>query len=282
LAGVQACRSKVDPDQGHFSCTKPSDCGEGWECIAQFAGGGLCYRAGTCDVAETCDGVDQNCDGRIDETFPESGAACTTGLLGLCSAGTRGCSDGGLVCTQSRDAGVESCNTLDDDCDGTVDEGFDLTSDPANCGSCGRICPGAAGTGCRAGNCFELNCGDGVDNDTDGGTDCADLACLGATCATDFNCGGNDVDAGVDAGTDAGFDPDAGMDGGELDGGADAGMDAGTDAGVIIFCVPKEAACDNGADDDLDGMSDCADPDCDGKTCATGTVCTARVCPPAG
>ena len=269
-----ACSSKVDPNLGHFSCARDADCGSGWVCVAQFKGGGLCYRAGQCDAAETCDGVDQNCDGRVDENFPEFGVTCTTGLKGVCAPGRTFCADGGLVCVRNRDAGVELCNGLDDDCDGVVDNGFFLSTDPANCGVCGHVCPGGAGSSCRGGVCNELNCSDGLDNDGDGGADCADPACLGQTCSADLlsNCGGRDADAGIDGG----FDPDAGtVDGGATDGGSDAGV-------LIIFCVPKEAACDNGADDDLDGLFDCADSDCDGKTCATGTVCTAGVCPPAG
>jgi alpha-tubulin suppressor-like RCC1 family protein len=35
---------------------------------------------------------------------------------------------------------VEICNGVDDDCDGVIDNGFDLSSDPANCGECGVSC----------------------------------------------------------------------------------------------------------------------------------------------
>jgi cysteine-rich repeat protein len=44
----------------------------------------------------------------------------------------------------------------------------------------------------------------------------------------------------------------------------------------LTSSLPDEA-CANGADDDGDGLSDCADPDCDGKPCATG-VCAGGVC----
>lgn len=36
--------------------------------------------------------------------------------------------------------GDEVCNENDDDCDGTVDEGFDFTSNPEHCGGCGQAC----------------------------------------------------------------------------------------------------------------------------------------------
>jgi len=35
---------------------------------------------------------------------------------------------------------TETCNEVDDDCDGSTDEGFDLQTDPLNCGTCGTQC----------------------------------------------------------------------------------------------------------------------------------------------
>jgi hypothetical protein len=45
----------------------------------------------------------------------------------------------------------EACNGLDDDCDGMVDEDFDLATDPAHCGACGSAC--SAGMRCADGVC---------------------------------------------------------------------------------------------------------------------------------
>jgi hypothetical protein len=36
--------------------------------------------------------------------------------------------------------GPELCDGVDNDCNGTADEGFDTTSDPFNCGTCGTVC----------------------------------------------------------------------------------------------------------------------------------------------
>ncbi|HMT36561.1 MAG TPA: putative metal-binding motif-containing protein, partial [Chitinophagaceae bacterium] len=54
----------------------------------------------------------------------------------------------------------EICNTIDDDCDGIVDEGFNLNTDVNNCGFCGNACIVANGTSicvfgqCQIGSCF--------------------------------------------------------------------------------------------------------------------------------
>ncbi|MGB0679207.1 MAG: hypothetical protein ACPGUV_06055 [Polyangiales bacterium] len=46
---------------------------------------------------------------------------------------------------------LESCNGFDDDCDGEVDEDFDLASDAAHCGVCGFACQ--SGKKCVLGVC---------------------------------------------------------------------------------------------------------------------------------
>lgn len=55
----------------------------------------------------------------------------------------------------------ETCDGRDNDGDGDADEGFDLTTDPQNCGACGVVCAVEGGTGvcddglCRVGDCPE-------------------------------------------------------------------------------------------------------------------------------
>jgi hypothetical protein len=70
--------------------------------------------------AELCNGADDDCDGAVDEGNPGGGAACDTGLLGVCSAGTSSCAGGAIVCAQTTQAGAETCDGSDDDCDGSV------------------------------------------------------------------------------------------------------------------------------------------------------------------
>jgi len=81
-----------------------------------------------------------------------------------CPPGTQN-SDGhpgnGCECTIG---GEELCNGVDDDCNGLVDEGFDLWTDIANCGSCGTICevPDVAAVTCQNGLCVVTACPPGL------------------------------------------------------------------------------------------------------------------------
>lgn len=49
-------------------------------------------------AVEQCNGIDDNCDGQVDEGNPGGGQTCDTGLPGACSAGTTVCQDGWFVC----------------------------------------------------------------------------------------------------------------------------------------------------------------------------------------
>ena len=76
-------------------------------------------------AAERCNGLDDNCDGVIDEGHPAGGDACTIpGLLGVCNAGETSCADGPMVCKQTHFPGTEVCDGKDNDCDGQVDESY--------------------------------------------------------------------------------------------------------------------------------------------------------------
>jgi hypothetical protein len=64
----------------------------------------------------------------------------------------------GCECTQTN-GGTEICDGVDNDCNGLVDEGFNLMTDLANCGGCNRACyfPFAAAT-CAGGICSQGAC----------------------------------------------------------------------------------------------------------------------------
>ena len=76
-------------------------------------------------ASESCNGVDDNCSGATDEGF-SLGGSCGTGK---CAGGTMVCSGdhASTVCSTAGLAVSETCNSIDDNCDGTTDEGVKTT-----------------------------------------------------------------------------------------------------------------------------------------------------------
>ncbi len=109
-----------------------------------------CVGAGPASQ-EVCDGRDNNCDGRVDESDPNLGKSCyAPGVAGcdvaagtcqgLCKLGAYACSEGSISCSGAVTPTLEVCDGQDNDCDGQADNGFDLDTDPNNCGGCGQKC----------------------------------------------------------------------------------------------------------------------------------------------
>jgi MYXO-CTERM domain-containing protein len=110
------------------------------------------------------------------------GEVCDTGMPGICAGGTTQCANGGMSikCRQDIQPRAETCNLLDDDCDGVIDN-----PDAPN------LCPN--GQVCYQGTCIPP-CSTGefpcippyVCDDNDGL--CKDPACMNTKCASDQVC----------------------------------------------------------------------------------------------
>jgi hypothetical protein len=126
----EACNNRDDNCDGSIDEGNP---GGGLACNTGMLGacapgttfcsnGGLVCQQNVQPSAEVCNGLDDNCNGMVDDGNPGGGLACSTGKLGVCAPGTTLCAGGAITCQQNVQPSAEICaNGLDDDCDGIVD-----------------------------------------------------------------------------------------------------------------------------------------------------------------
>ncbi len=233
----------------------------------------------------SCDGVDDDCDGQVDEDYAPQATACGVGVCA--SSGTTSCVNATVVdsCSAGTPADLDtSCDGLDDDCDGQVDE--DYAPQVTACGV--GVCASTGATSCVNATVIDsctagtpagpdTSC-DGLDDDCDGqvdedyapqATECGIGVCAAAgslSCVV-----GTTVDSCI-AGTPAGND--ASCDG--LDDDCDGQVDE--DCCIPTTCFDAGAGCGT-IDDGCGGTMDCGG-------CAAGEVCTLaasaeRICAPA-
>ncbi len=250
--------------------------GRGVQTCELVDGGTALSSCSVVPAAEVCNGVDDDCDGTIDDGAcldagqnVDSGVAVDAGS----SVDAGSAIDGGV----SVDAGLcfaspETCNGLDDDCDSFVDEGLDAGVS-CGVGRCERMvaaCEAGSATVCTPGTPSTELCNN-LDDDCDGAIDedlgsatCGVGACRVAvavcsfgstqTCTPGFSrpevC--NNVDDDCDGTTDDGLGSSScGV-------GACARTVQNCVSGQTQFCTPGTPGVEscNSLDDDCDGSTD--------------------------
>ena len=166
---------------GYFLCTD-NDCDDSNPLINRGAD-------------EACNnGIDDDCDGLIDTVDPECGCTDADGdgysIIGGC-CGPVDCNDSNPAINPGA---PDICDSIDNNCDGSIDE--DHVPTDTNCGL--GVCASTGQLLCEKGK----TCKDGLDNDCDGTVDRDDTDCGGGSGGGDREICDDGIDNDGDGKTD--------------------------------------------------------------------------------
>jgi len=200
--------------------------------------------------------------------------------VGECAPGVNICRGGMLVCEGAIDPIPEECNSLDDDCDGTVDEGLPLggpcgtdeglcMAGMLQCISGSEVCVGEVPPVREACDCDDNDCDATIDEEPDTG----ELCPPGSTCV-ECQCALPCMES------EFGFTCPTGKAPLERDGECFCVADRCNDDECRAETIERDGEVLCGPDDEDPVACTCKNNECtfpcDGVVCADGTVCDPR------
>jgi hypothetical protein len=243
--------------------------------VIQCSGGHQFCAQTNAASTEVCDGLDNDCDGAVDNDVPST--TCGSDV-GECSAGTTQCVSGSIICQNAVGPAVETCDGLDNDCNNVVDDipadacGSDVGECSAGTTQClnnAVVCANSVGPtpeGCDNldNDCngqiddgiASVVCGSDVGECSSGTTSCisGNTVCLNEVAPSAEACDGLDNDCNGVVDDNVVFDPSTcGVSVGACSIGT---MECSNGMSVCVGATFPVAEICNGIDDDCDGVVD--------------------------
>ena len=162
--------------------TKPPCCPTGYDALCTVGGRPTCIDTQT--DAFNCGACGTSCPSGVCINGVCSTTVCTPGSTGAsCTVGIGACQRTGTLICNADGSGYacdavpgtpqpETCNGVDDDCDGLIDEDFNFAVDVNHCGGCNQVCqlpnatPACVNSTCQVATCHigYADCDGRVDN----------------------------------------------------------------------------------------------------------------------
>ena len=257
----------------------------------------LCGSGFVGPVPERCNNRDDDCDGSTPndeiDTDGDGYMACSGCAGESLPIGIVGCDDCAPNNGNRYPNAPETCNNVNDDCDGSTADGVDecgggtpdccgtlnlcvdTATNTSHCGSCSFACNTMRTNRCSGGIC---RCGSGAECSSG-------QQCVGSGTSATCQCNSTSCPNGCCSGTTCvGFGSQNDNSCGDNGSGCSPCPNNRNCSSGACLCFgqlnpPGESNCGDGVDNDCDASIDCTDNDCNGDSCGSnGMICSGNLC----